>query len=299
MDRFTAMSTFVRVIELGSLSAAARDLGVSQPAISQQVMALEKELGVRLLNRSTRKLSLTEVGEGYYARVKKILESVVEAEDALALTRSQLTGNLRIHAPVGFGQMHLAPITIAFLAAHPELKVELILDDRFSDLVESGVDVAIRFGELKSSSLVVRKLGTLRRILVASPSYVAKYGNPVSHEEIIKHRHVRFSWSLAGNELQLVGPDGPVSVPTHANFMANNAFALTEALCSGVGIGAAQVSLVHHLLDNGSLIQVMPRYSSPTTDIHAVYPAAQFIPRKVRVFVDYMASELGKIPGLK
>jgi DNA-binding transcriptional LysR family regulator len=99
--------------------------------------------------------------------------------------------------------------------------------------------------------------------------------------------------------LQLVGPDGPVSVPTHANFMANNAFALTEALCSGVGIGAAQVSLVHHLLENGSLIQVMPRYSSPPTDIHAVYPAAQFIPRKVRVFVDYMASELGKIPGLK
>ena len=256
-------------------------------------------LGVRLLNRTTRSLGPTEAGDSYYTRAKQILEAVDEAEDALAGSRGALTGSLRIQAPVGFGQLHLAPIVIAFHLRHPELKVELILDDQFADLIEGGVDVAIRFGALKPSGLIVRKLGVLRRVLVASPDYVAKHGSPETPEELTAHAHVRFSWAAAGDEVPLIGPEGFITVPVRSNFQANNAFVLMAALRASAGVGAAQVALVHDLLEDGSLVQVMRRYAYAPADIHAVYPSGRFVPRKVRTFVDHITAELRKIPGLE
>lgn len=201
MDRFAAMKTFVRVAELGTLSAAARELGLTQPAVSQQVAALERHLDMRLFHRSTRQLALTEGGETYYQHARQILLAVDEAEESAGELSSTLRGNLRLHGPVGFGQMHLSPIVIEFQRRHPDLTIELVLDDRFADLIAEGVDVAIRFGDLKSSDLIARKLATFERILVASPDYIAAHGKPQTPDDLIRHRYIRFSWSPQGESI--------------------------------------------------------------------------------------------------
>lgn len=299
MDKFAAMKTFVRVAELGTLSAAARELGLTQPAVSQQMAALERNLNVRLLNRSTRQLVLTEGGEGYYQHARQILQAVDEAEESAGELSTSLRGNLRIHGPVGFGQMHLAPIIIEFQRQHPDLMVELVLDDRFADLIAEGVDVAIRFGELKSSELIAQKLASFERILVASPDYIAAHGNPQTSDDLIQHRHVRFIWSPQGETVPLIGPGGPLNVPVRSTFLANNAFVLNEALCAGLGIGGAQVPLVQSLLDAGRLVRVLPDYAYAPMDIHVVYTSTRFMPRKVRAFIDHLAVHLKSISGLR
>lgn len=298
MDRFTTMATFVRVAQLGSLSAAARDLGLTQPAVSQQVAALERRLGVRLLNRSTRRLALTEAGERYHAQARRILEAVAEAEDGLAEASDALSGSLRVHAPAGLGQAHLAPILIGFQRRHPDLSVELIADDRYADLIGEGVDVAIRLGALASPGLVARRLATLRRILVAAPGYVAAQGSPETPEELARHPHVRFSWAASGDAVPLVGPDGPLEVRVRSRFLANNAFVLIEAIRAGIGIGGAQLPLVQPLLDQGALVRVMRDYAYAPLEVHAVYPSGRFVPRRVRAVVDHLAAALPAIPGL-
>ncbi|HEV7778349.1 MAG TPA: LysR family transcriptional regulator [Luteibacter sp.] len=297
MDRFSAMTTFVRVAELGSLSAAARDLGLSQPAVSQQVAALEKRLGVRLVQRTTRRLALTDAGEAYYTRAKQILATVDEAEEAVAIAET-FSGNVRIQAPSGFGQKLLAPLVIAFGQKHPALRVELLLDDRVADMVGEGVDVAIRLGTLPASGLVARKLGVLRRILVASPGYIAIHGSPETPEELARHAHVRYSWLTGGDELSLLGPDGPRSVRVTTRFLANNAFVLIDAIAAGIGIGGTQLPLVREQLENGSLVQVMHLYAYPPMDVHAVYPGAGFIPAKARALVNFLAEALPPLAGL-
>jgi DNA-binding transcriptional LysR family regulator len=299
MDRFAAMKTFVRVAELGTLSAAARELGLTQPAVSQQVAALERHLDVRLFHRSTRQLALTEGGETYYQQARQILQAVDEAEDSAGELSSTLRGNLRLHGPVGFGQMHLSPIVIEFQRLNPELTIELVLDDRFADLIAEGVDVAIRFGDLKSSDLIASKLATFERILVASPDYIAAHGNPEGPQDLMKHQHIRFIWSPQGEAIPLVGPGGPVIVPVRSTFLANHAFVLNDALCAGLGIGGAQVPLVQGLLDEGKLVRVLPDYTYAPMDIHVVYATARFMPRKVRAFIDHLTAGLKQIHGLR
>jgi DNA-binding transcriptional LysR family regulator len=299
MDRFGAMKTFVRVAELGTLSAAARELGLTQPAVSQQVAALERHLDVRLFHRSTRQLALTEGGETYYQHARQILQAVDEAEESTGELSTALRGNLRVHGPVGFGQMHLSPIIIEFQRLHPDLTIEFFLDDRFADLIAEGVDVAIRFGDLKSSDLIARKLATFERILVASPDYIAAHGNPHTPEDLLRHRYIRFSWSSQGESIPLIGPGGALVAPIHSTFLANNAFVLNEALCAGLGIGGAQVPLVQSLLDSDKLVRILPDYAYAPMDVHVVYATARFMPRKVRAFIDHLATGLQAIPGLR
>ncbi len=299
MDRLATMKTFLRVAELRTLSAAARELGLTQPAISQQIAGLERHLGVRLFHRSTRRLALTEAGESYYRHTQQILQSVDEADESARAMSTSLSGVLRLHGPVGFGQMYLSPIVIGFQRLHPDLTVELVLDDRISDVIAEGVDVAIRFGELKSSGLIARKLATFERILVASPDYLAVHGEPETPDELVGHRHVRFVWSLQGEAIPLIGPHGHVTVPVRSTFLANNAFVLNEAICAGLGIGGAQAPLVQTLLDEGNLIRVLPNYAYAPMDIHAVYATSRFLPRKVRAFIDHLGAGLRQIPGLR
>jgi DNA-binding transcriptional LysR family regulator len=288
MDILAAMASFVRVAEAGSLSAAGRALGISQPAISQQIAALEQHLSVRLINRTTRKLALTEAGTEYYRHALLIIEAVSEAGEKAAGLGARLTGRLRIHAPLGFGQLHLADITIAFQHLHPELSIELILDDRYGNLTEEAIDIAIRFGTLQSSTLVARRLGILRRILVASPEYLEIYGSPNSPEELLGHRQVRFNGAPDGDAIPLIGPSGPVFVPVPPSFLANNAFVLTKALKAGIGLGGAQMPLVKTDLDDGSLIQVMPDFEYAPLDVHMVFASSRFIPAKVRQFAEHV-----------
>lgn len=298
MDRFLEMRTFVRVAEAGSLSAAGRDLDITQPAVTQQIAGLERRLGVRLLHRTTRRLTLTEAGERYLEQVRSILAAVAEAEDSLVGSAAALTGLVRIQAPTGFGQMHLTPSVLAFQARHPDLTVELLLDDRIVDVVAEGVDMAIRFGALRSPGMIARRLGSLRRFLVASPDYLAAHGAPRSPDELARHPFVRFSWTPDGEILSLIGPSGPVVVPVRSRFLANNTFALIEAMRAGVGIGGVQEPLVHHLVARGELVRVLPEHAYPPLDIHVIYPSRRFIPRKVRALVDHLADALAGIPGI-
>ena len=299
MDRLAAMKTFVRVAERGTLSGAARELGLTQPAVSQQVAALERHLNVQLIHRSTRRLALTEAGETYYQHARHILQSVDEAEESASAVRSSLRGTLRLHGPVGFGQMHLAPAVIEFQRLNPDLVMELVLDDRISDVIAEGVDVAIRLGELKSSGLIARKLATFERILVASPIYLAEHGEPQTPDDLVKHRHVRFVWSPQSEGVPLIGPRGALTVPVRSTFLANNAFVLNAALCAGLGIGGAQLPLVQSVLDDGRLVRVLPDYAYTPMDIHAVYAATRFVPRKVRAFLEHLGASMKDIAGLR
>jgi DNA-binding transcriptional LysR family regulator len=288
MDILAAMTTFVRVAETGSLSAAGRDLGVSQPAVSQQMSALERHLSVRLINRTTRKLALTEAGAEYYRSARLILDAVCEAGEKAAGLNTRLTGRLRVHAPVGFGQRYIADIAIKFRQAHPDLIIDLTLDDHYVNLAEDAIDVAIRFGALAPSSLVAQRLGTLRRILVASPAYLEIFGTPTMPEHLLDHRQVRFSGAADDDMIPLVGPSGLVDVPVTPSFLANNAFALTKALKAGLGLGGAQLPLVRADLEDGSLVRVLPDFEYAPLDVHAVFVSSRFIPAKVKEFVKHV-----------
>lgn len=295
MDLLRAMATFVRVAEAGSLSAAARDLGVSQPAVSQQVSALERHLNLRLLNRTTRQLTLTEAGLDYYRKAQSIIDAVKEAEESATGVSTNLAGQLRVHAPVGFGQSHIADIAIAFQQRHPDVVIDLVLDDTFVDLTAQAVDVAIRFGTLSSSSLIARRLGTLRRILVAAPDYIAANGCPETPDALSRHKQVQFSGAPDGSLMPLIGPAGPVRVPVTPVFLANNAVALTKALKSGVGLGGAQMPQVLSELREGALVRVMKDFEYAPMEVHAIYPSGRFVPTKVRAFVEFSDQALKDI----
>ncbi|WP_413733937.1 LysR substrate-binding domain-containing protein [Sodalis sp. RH21] len=292
MDKLTAMNTFIRVAELGSLSAAARDLGLTQPAVSQQITALEKLLNILLFYRTTRAITLTEAGKSYYQQVKPILLAVNEAEETLHGLTQRLTGSLRIHGPTGIGQRYLARLAIAFQQLHPGLSIELLLDDRLGDVVSEGIDVAIRLGDLPAPGTVARRLGTVERILVAAPDYLAAQGAPRTAAELSGHAYIRYSGPSGDSPLVLHGPDGPEVVDVHPVFQANNTFALLLAIEGGLGIGGAQLPLIGRQLADRALVRVLPAYRYPALKLHAVYPAARFIPGKVRAWVDYLAQAL-------
>jgi DNA-binding transcriptional LysR family regulator len=298
MDTLNAMKTFVRVAELGNLSAAARDLGLTQPAVSQQIAGLEQQLGAKLLFRSTRAVTLTDAGAGYYQQIKPILAAVNDAEEALHGLNQKLHGPLRIHAPTGFGQQHLTPLVIAFQQQHPALNIELLLDDRRADVISEGVDVAIRFGELNAPGIVSRRLGGLQRLLVASPEYLARHGTPQTLAELATHSHVRYSGLSDGDSLTLIGPQGAEMVNLRPVFRANNTFSLLAAIEAGLGIGGAQRPLIGRQLSTGTLVPVLPTWHYPPMALHAVYPTARFIPRKVRAWVDYLQEALEDIEGI-
>ncbi|MCX8281141.1 LysR family transcriptional regulator [Phyllobacterium sp. 0TCS1.6C] len=299
MDKLAVMATFMRVAERGTFSAAARELGLSQPAVSQQIAALERHLGARLFHRSTRRLTLSDSGAAYYRQAQQIVQALEEAEDAVRAQTSELHGVLRVSGPVGLGQTDLADALIAFRRDYPGLVVELLLDDRYSDLIAEGIDVAIRLGSMPSSGLVARKLGSFDRILVASAGYIAANGSPGTPAELDQHPHVGFIWSPRGDSIPLLGPEGPVDVPVRPVFLANNAFVLNKALLSGLGIGGAQLPLVQSDLDDGRLVRILPAYSYAPLEIHAVYPSGRFVPRKTRLFVEFLALALSRIPGIK
>lgn len=297
MDKLGAMATFTRVTELGSLSAAARDLQLSQPAVSQQITSLEQQLGVLLLYRTTRSVTLTEAGQRYYQQIKPVLAAVAEAEEALQGVSHRLQGNLRIHAPSGFGQRHLTPLAIAFQQKHPELNIELSLTDAIADVVGEGIDVAIRFGELRAPGTVARRLGEVQRVLVASPNYLAQYGTPTTLSELSQHPHISYS-GLAGNNLTLSGAQGIERVDVRTVFRANNTFALLAAIESGLGIGGAQVPLIGEALKQRKLTIILTDYHYPPLPVHAVYPATRFIPAKVKAWVDFLAKAMMTIEGM-
>lgn len=297
MDRFHLMQLFVRIVESGSFSAVARELGMIQPTVSKQMTALEDKLGVRLLNRTTRRLSLTEAGREYYERCQRILDEVQEMETDVSGLQNRPTGTLRVNTPVAFGNVHMLPLILAFRRHYPGIAIDLSLDDRYVDLIQEGIDVAIRFGELGDSQLVARQVGSSARVCVASPDYLAQNGTPRHPSELRNHKCVTYTY-LFSNEWPFDGPDGPLAVKVHGDFRANSGTTIRAAALEGAGIASVPAFLIRDDVETGRLVQVLAQYAPAPIRISAVYPSGRLLSRKVKMFVDYMQQEFLKIPML-
>ncbi|MBZ7920603.1 LysR family transcriptional regulator [Ensifer adhaerens] len=294
MTNLGDLEIFARVVSTGSMSAAGRVLGFSPAVISKRIKRLEDRLGTRLLQRTTRQISLTEAGQGFYDRVLGILSGIEEAEAYASGRSSHALGVLRISAPTSFGRMHIAPHLTKFMKDHPDLKLHIVLTDEFTDIVADGFDMAVRIGELVDSSLVARKLAPVRRLLCASPDYIARNGAPKEIGDLANHlclpAHNNDNWKLEGPEGALVWhPEGPL--------VTNSSEIVRAAVIAGAGIALRSTWDIGPELRSGQLMQVLPQWEgSKQLTLSAVYPSRQFLPAKVRLFIDYLAGLYGPIP---
>lgn len=291
MDMLSAMRIYVRVVERGSLSAAARDLNLGQPTVSERIERLERHLGVRLLDRTTRSVRTTDVGGLFYERAKHALEAADEAEAVVRSRDGTLSGILRIAAPHGLGEVTLPPLLLKFQALHPELAIDLTLNDRFVEPVVEGVDVSIRIGTISDGNFIARRIGTVHRMLLASPAYLTRRAAPATPQELIDYPFIRVAGMATDNRLRLAGPDGvAVEAPIRTAWRANHWKPLLEALLAGAGIGALHASVCAEEVAAGRLIPILPQYRFHPLDVHAIYPAAPHVLMKTRAFLDLLAS---------
>ncbi|MGD0562497.1 MAG: LysR family transcriptional regulator [Roseiarcus sp.] len=297
MDRLAAIEAFVRVAEAQSFSEAARRLRSSKSAVSRNVGALESELGVRLFHRTTRSLTLTEAGRGYFERATRILADLEEANLAVSQLQSAPRGRLRVSAPMSFGFLHLAPALPDFLARYPEVAVDLAMNDRFVDLIDEGFDVAVRIGAMEDSSLIARRLAPIRRVVCASPAYFEARGLPLSPEDLKGHECLFNSNIASSQEWRFTAPDGkswPVEVK--GRLSANNGDALRAAALQGLGIVNLPTFIVGGDLQAGALVTALDEFISQDMAMSAVYPHSRHLSPKVRAFVDFLADCFGPRP---
>lgn len=295
MDSVSEMEVFVRVVQAKSFSEAARSLGLSPSAVSKQIGRLEDRLGARLLNRTTRQLSLTEIGAAFHERAERIVNDIAEAERAVSHLHGAPRGQLRVNAPVAFGINHLAPLLPGFIAENPEVSVDLSVNDRFVDLVEEGIDVAIRIGELADSSLIARRLAANRRVVCAAPEYLERRGKPTTTADLKKHNCLVYTYRQQRREWHFEGPGGHEVAMVSGDLETNNAQVLRMAALGGLGIVLLPLWLVGQDLTKGRLIEVLPQYHVPDSSIYAVWPAGRHLSPKVRAFVDHIAVEIGEL----
>lgn len=295
IDNLADLEIFARIVTSGSLSAAGRELGLSPPVVSKRVQRLEERLGTRLFQRTTRKVTLTEAGEGFYERVVAILAAVEEAEAQLAHGSAEARGLLRVSAPTSFGRMHIAPHIGPLLAANPGLTIDIALTDAFVDIVGEGFDLAIRIADLDDSSLVARRLAPVHRVLCATPDYLARAGVPGTIADLSGHvllaTHSQDPWRLEG-------PDGPVILRIAAPLRTNSNEVVRAAVLASVGIALRSTWDVGPELRSGALKVVLPQWrASHRVGVFAVYPSRRFLPRKVRLFIDHLAALYGPVPA--
>lgn len=288
MDRFLEMQTFNAVVEAGSFVKAADALAMSKAAVSRYVVDMETRLGVRLLHRTTRRLSLTDEGQVFYARSKELLGQLQEAEDEVTARSDAASGLLRINAPFTFGILHLAPLWGVFKAEHPKVTLDVTLADRLVDLVEEGYDVAIRIATLESSTLVSKRLATTRMVLCASPAYLAQHGTPVHPAELAQHAVISYSYWSTKDEWHFDGPNGPVSVKTRPCIHTNSGDTCRAAALAHQGVILQPSFLVGKDLSEGTLVELMPAYRSMALGIYAVYPTRKHVSAKVRALIDFL-----------
>ena len=291
MDRLAAMTMFVRVVEAGSFSAVARENATTQSAISKQVAALEAHLGAKLLSRSTRALSLTEEGESFFPEARRLVSDFEAARGLLRDGRRQLTGWLRVAASVGYGRRILMPKLQSFLEAHPALRIDLRLSDGFTDLIEQGVDVAIRLGDLPDSSLLSRAIGVSRRVLVAHPRYFEGRAAPLDRpEDLEAHNCVVYTEAATQNVWEFVGPgDEKVRVRVSGNLQSNSSEAIRAAAISGLGICHAPNWLFPDELASGEIRALLPEWRARPIPIQAVFPAHRRHVPKIEAFIAHLA----------
>ena len=291
MDKVLAMTTFVRIVERGSLTAAAAALGTSLPSVVRRLAELETALGARLLNRTTRSLSLTDEGREYHERSLRVLADIDDAENAIAARRAEPRGRLRITAPVMFGRLRVAPVVAAFLGAHPGVRIELLLTDRIVDLVEEGIDVGVRIAQLPDSSLVAVAVGHTTRIVCASPTYLERAGSPRLPRHLSTHACIASS-TLGETHVWSFGGSPPQRVAVRPSLIVNQMDAAIDACRDGLGCVRALRYQVQESLDQRALVRLLARFEPGALPIQLVYPHARLLSATVRAFADFAVPRL-------
>jgi DNA-binding transcriptional LysR family regulator len=298
MDRMASMAAFTKVVAAGSFSAAAREMQVSQALVTKQIQDLESWLGARLINRTTRRLSLTEVGTAFHERTARILEAVEEAKNAAGALQTVPRGRLRINAPVSFCLLHLAPVVTDFLQCFPDVSVEILVNDRVVDLLEGEFDVGVRIGRLRGSSLIARRIAPIRLAVCAAPDYLARRGTPRTPDDLAKHDCLEYTYFESRGEWRLLNPDGKeIFVPVSGRYLANNADVLRTTAIAGGRIVLLPTFIVGEDLRAGRLVRLLPDHPPPEQGLHALYPPGRHLSAKVRSFVDFLVDRFGGEPA--
>ena len=289
MDRIDAMRLFVRVVETGSFSAVAREANIGQPAVSKQIAALEEHLRAQLLHRTSRNLSLTEAGQIYYEATVRLLSDLDDAEQAVGRGQTQPSGLLRVTLSAGFGRLVVVPLLPSFHVRYPEIVTDLIVSDRYVDLVEDGIDVAIRLGELDDSSVIARRIGVSPRVTVATPAYLDRTGAPATPHDLDRHACIAFTFQRRPLDWVFLGPDGPIRHLPKGPVRANDAENIRAAVLAGVGLAQTPRWLFAPELISGEVCEVLSEYPAERPPIHALFPAGRKPASRVRVFIDHLA----------
>ncbi|MCB1490220.1 MAG: LysR family transcriptional regulator [Rhodobiaceae bacterium] len=293
------IKTFVRAVETGSFTAVAQEQQQSQPTVSRQISALEEHLGVRLMQRTTRALTLTDEGRTYYEHARALLEAVEAASAAVRPGEAAVTGQLRIAAPLAFARLHLMPRMKRFLADHPDLTTDWVLGDRPVDLVEEGIDIAIRIGQITDQSLIARRIGAMRRVTVATPDYWTRNGRPTHPEELEDHDCIVYTGLSTVNEWHFTGLDGaPRVVRVKGRIRVSVSEGMRSALLEGLGVAVVPTWLLADELETGVLQRVLTDYEPASMPIQAVTPSRRLVPPRVRAFSDFLAAEFRTDPRL-
>lgn len=291
--------TFARAVETGSFTAVAAEQGATQPTISRQISALEEYLGVRLLQRTTRALTLTEEGRTYYAHAQTLLDAAEQAAVAVRPGASEVTGTLRVAAPLAFARLHIMPRLSRFLAAHPAVKTDWVLGDRPVDLVEDGIDLAIRIGIITDQSLVARRIGEMRRITVATPGYFATHGRPLHPNDLTEHDCIVYTGLATVDEWHFTDPDGtPLKVKVSGRVRTSASEGMRTAVLEGLGLAVTPTWLFTSEVDDGLLERVLTRFEAAPLPINAVYPSRKLVTPRVRAFTEFLAAEFRTDPRL-
>jgi DNA-binding transcriptional LysR family regulator len=287
MDRVAGILLFIRVVETGSFSRASVDLGITQPTATKHVAALEKRLGARLFHRSTRGVTPTEIGRLYYDKCKTIAREIDEADNLALLRQSRIGGTLRVSSSVAFGRRVLVPLALDFMREHPELRLDLSFEDRYVDLVEQGIDVAVRMGRLADSTLGARHLGVNPWVLVAAPAYLKRAGTPHAPADLARHACLVYSSVMGDDRWQFSGSGGKAqSVPVSGPLRSNNLSAVLAACRAGQGLAALPWYVAADSVRDGAIKPVLVNHAMPAQDMHAVFTSPKLVPAKVQRFID-------------
>ena len=296
MDQFREIEAFAAVVQAGSFVKAAERLGTSKAVVSRQVIELEARLATRLLNRTTRRLSLTDSGADYFERCRQILDDLAEANAAASAATTSPRGRLKINAPLSFGNLHLAPLWGEFLKLHPQVELDITLTDRVVDLVDEGFDVAVRIARVQGATLVARRLASDRMVLCASPGYLRRAPPIARLADVAAHPVMAYAWWSGGDLWTFDGPDGTESVTVHPRLRANSGDTCRAAALADQGVILQPAFLVGADLKAGRLVELLPALRGPVMDIQAVYPSRRHVSGKVRAMVDFLAQAFAQ-PG--
>jgi DNA-binding transcriptional LysR family regulator len=296
MEDLHRMAIFARVVEAKSFSAAARNLNLSKSLVSKQITQLEKSVGARLLNRTTRALSVTDAGAVFYDHCMRIVEEMEEAKLAVTRLDAEPRGLLRISSSVAFGRLHMAPAVAEFLHSYPEVKIDMVTTDRFVDLAEEGYDVVIRIVGEPAPNVVARSLAPVKRSMCATPGYFARHGVPQTLSDLEGHNCLKYTYFMPQDSWRLRGPDGDISVPAPGNLRLNDDDALAQAVLSGLGIAVLPTFIIGKELQSGRLQSVLSEYIPRERHIYAVYLPTRHLAAKVRGFIDFLLERFGPEP---